>query len=503
MQNNKTIEFNEDSGLTDVLDLAGIPVKYADIGNGILIDDGTALELYIQSKLIQKIINKIPEAATEKPFSFDLGESSGEGVDIYSELDKIPCYLHRNGFKELSYGINYIFKEADQIARLYGDSFLLISVDDGQSPDQPVNINNIKSIEYLYLLSHHQLMPDGTNNHYFYTYNINAPDNLKEVHYIHPDRVLRFYGCQMPSGINIGTYRNYSILQACYESFVRMSGSVGSAHDMLQKHSAFIYAIKGFRDVAISTDTNKKNDFFKSVFKGVLDGIGRMGGVLMDSESTANFINRNYGGVDTLVNLIMDIFIAHSDLPRSILLGSSNSSAFSEGGLSDRIEFANSVRIYQNNNYKPKLKVLGNYYLLSKQSVVKKIDKWDVSFPSILALTPKEQAELEKLYAESDTIRIRDGVLTENEIRQSRYSGTTFGTNITLDPNVTSDLIEQRRQEKMASQKIINQQTNQPQIKADASPKLVFNGRVLPLSEYEYYLESDNLENVEEQKTND
>jgi hypothetical protein len=115
-------------------------------------------------------------------------------------------------------------------------------------------------------------------------------------------------------------------------------------------------------------------------------------------------------------------------------------------------------------------------------------------------LTPKEQADLEKTYAESDTIRIRDGVLTENEVRQSRYSGTNFGTIITLDINVTSDLIEQRRQEKMTNQNKLNQQQQQPIIKTDSGDKIIINGVVLPLSEYESMYDIEEMGKLEDRK---
>jgi phage-related protein (TIGR01555 family) len=489
-----------DSGLTDVMDRANIPIKESDLSLGLIIDDVTALELYRSSSLIKKIVNAIPEVATEKPFNIDLGASSGEGVDIYGELEKIPCSIHRNGFREEFYGINEAFFEADQMARLFGNSYIFMGINDGQTNDQPVNINNITSIDYLYVLSHQQLTPDGANNRYTYSRNIQAPESLQETFYVHPSRVLRFYGSKIPSGISIGTYQDDSIIQSVYNSFIGMSGAVGASRDMLQKHSAFIYAIKGFKETAKLPEGSQRDNWFKAVFKGILDGIGRTGGVLMDADSTASFINRNYGGVDTLVDLLMNWFVAHSGLPRSKLLGSSNSSAFSEGGFSDRMEFASAVSSYQSNHYKSKLKTLISYYLVSKQSIVKKVDKWDISFPSVLVLTPKEQADLEKTYAESDTIRIRDGVLTENEVRQSRYSGTNFGTIITLDINVTSDLIEQRRQEKMTSQNKLNQQQQQPIIKTDSGDKIIINGVVLPLSEYESMYDIEEMGKLEDRK---
>jgi hypothetical protein len=278
-----------------------------------------------------------------------------------------------------------------------------------------------------------------------------------------------------------------------------MSGAVGASHDMLQKHSAFIYAIKGYES-AIGWQETKRDYWFKGIFKGVLDAVGRTGGILMDAGSTASFINRNYGGVDTLVNLLMGWFVAHSGLPKSMLLESSESSAFSDKGFSDRVQFARSTSSYQSNHYKPKLKTLISYYLASKQSIIKKVDKLDISFPSVLVLTPKEQAELEGIYSKNDDLYMKNGVLTENEVRQSRFSGTNFGTSITLDINVTSDLIEQRRQEKMTNQNKLNQQQQQPIIKTDSGDKIIINGVVLPLSEYESMYDIEEMEKLEDKK---
>jgi phage-related protein (TIGR01555 family) len=58
---------------------------------------------------------------------------------------------------------------------------------------------------------------------------------------------------------------------------------------------------------------------------------------------------------------------------------------------------------------------------------------WTVTFPPLWQMTQLEEADLEKKHAETDHIRIEDGVLLPEEVTMSRYGGDQYGHDISLD----------------------------------------------------------------------
>jgi hypothetical protein len=174
-------------------------------------------------------------------------------------------------------------------------------------------------------------------------------------------------------------------------------------------------------------------------------GMSTVKGLMLDAENeSASFISRNYGGVDQILDRLLELLVANSGMPRTKLLGSSNTGAFSEGGLSDRYEWADCISGYQQLFLHQPVKQLYRYLFLAADSPTRGAlpAAWDFEWAETLQLTKLEQATLEETLGKADMLALRNGTLHPREVRESRYGGQTFGLTITIDPALTEELMK-------------------------------------------------------------
>lgn len=429
-------------------------------------------QLYQQSKFVQRIIDVYPTESGMVDPEFNSESNTIDTVALSRALRQLTVYNISESYR----GTIPALKEASILSRLDGDGYLIIGVNDGQEFDQPVNESSIQSVDWLYCVSGNYLKRDATRRDYYqFSVDISSQiDDLKTTRYIHESRIIHLAGKKLPGELfRDNGHQNDSIMQAIFAEFVRFINSVNAGSSMLSSHSIFKYKLNGLKDLK----GVQGQEALTNRFMNIMLGLNSIGGLFFDAQmEDAEFIQRQYNGVDTLTGLILDIFVAASDMPRSKLLGSSNSTSFSEGGESDRYEWAQRVKSWQVENWKAPLELLSKYVLLAQGQSVD--DDFSVDFPSILQLTDKEVAELKKLYSESDTAYLNAGVLTALEVRESRFGGTDFNCEITLG-ELPVEPVEKPVAEDAVY--LVNPTTN----------KIILpNNQVLPLSDYDRILES-------------
>ena len=446
-------------------------------------------QLYQQSKFIQRIVDTYPYESAQKEPEFDFDEEV-DTEDLKQSLRDVQVFNIAQGYTGAMDG----FIEASVLSRIHGDAYLIIGVDDGQAFDQPVNEAAIRSIDWLYCCSGQYLTFDTTRRG-FYQFSVDARSEVEELRgtrYIHRSRVLPFAGKKLPGELyRDNGHRNDSVIQAIFSEFCRFVNAVNAGAGMLSSHSIFKYKLAGLA----SLKGVQGQEALVNRFTSIKLGLNSIGGLFFDAErEDADFIQRQYSGVDTLTSLILDIFVAVSDMPRSKLLGSSNTGAFSEGGESDRYEWAQRVASWQQFNWKANLEQLA-WYLMLSQGMRAERRNYCVRFPSILQLTDKETAELRKLYSESDVNYLNAGVLMAEEVRESRFGGTQFNEEITLDDDFEeSPELEEPEEQPPEAEEAMDAIKVDPQ-----SNKIILSeGQLIPLSDYDRILEELELEGFED-----
>lgn len=445
------------------------------------LDDDALTHIYRSSKLIQKIIDRYPKDATLcEPIIKQSGTIDTDA--ICSKWRTIEVNAIGNTYR----GVNSAFEEAGLLARLYGNAYIIMGIDDGQDFSDPVDESSIQSIRWLAVRDKTLIkpLPSDRNIYQFQVSVENKLPNGESGLKIHKTRLLKFHGNRL-RGYALRTaehtYEDDSIIQALFEQFNSFLTGVRSGASMLASHSVFKYKLNGLSHLTKTEDS----DLLRKRFLGIIKGLSSMKGLFFDAQQEdADFINRTYGGVDGLINSLRDCFVSVAEMPHSMLFGSPTGGAFSESGSSDRYEWAANVASYQKSEFLPNHLELLRLSCLAKDSPTKGIFPNDLSidYPSILQLTAKEKAEIKKLYAEIDSIYIDKGVLSPIEVRQ-RFAGTEYSEEIEL-MNIEIEEPEEKEQIEVEEPEDDDMELNKADSVEIINNKVRINGQLLPLSEY-------------------
>lgn len=407
---------------------------------------------YRKYSLIQKLIDTLPVDAAAKKIEIQCDSNLIDIDHLHSVLETLPVLsLGRN-----STSLKEAIVEASILGRLYGDGYILIGIDDGEPFDRPVNEQNIRSIEWLAPRSNYYIIPHSLNSEYYYVTRSYSNDPLeqmqndrsKHILYVHESRILKFPGKRLwGEDYWHNGYCNDPLLQGVFNEWVQFVVGKKALSSMLDSHSLFKYKLKGLDKLSAQNEMQSLLNRFDAMFAS----LSVIKGIPVDADrEDAEFINRNYSGAEKVMDMLIDLLVAAFDMPRSKILNASGKTAFSEGGESDRYEWAAIVRRYQENRWKPELNKLIHYMLLSddcpeyQQAYLADCHnrnfnylplaapEWSISFPSILQLTDKEEADLKLVTAQTDEIYLRNNVLSPTEIRNSRFANSEWSSATTL-----------------------------------------------------------------------
>jgi phage-related protein (TIGR01555 family) len=432
--------------------------------------------LFRTSRVIEKAVLTIPYDATVKPPQLEIDNDLKLAEQIEVEIRKFD-------FLKLA-------MDAWERGRLYGEGYLVLDVNDGNDYNEPLDFNKIRSIDNIKVSDCTEILPYNVsirgNFEYYQIINhehLYSQDKImNSFSFIHKSRVIKFPGKPLFGEMLVDNDgHSDSIVVGLFNEFVSWYTSLNSGSNMLASHSLFTYRMKGLRQL---TKTQDREGLYNR-FSTLMQGMSSLKGLVLDADGEdAEFINRNYGGVQEIISELKENLASASGLPYTLLWGTPTGGAFSESGASDRYEHARNITQQQNRILRPAL----NYFTKILFAIGKKQDvDFEWHFPSVLQLTDKEQAELQKLYAEADQIRLRDKILHPMEIRQSRYGQPELGANIETQEEYEEELnleLEQKREQQQKMMEMQNQ-TNQEENSQEDSFQDKFDGDILPQSEYD------------------
>lgn len=387
--------------------------------------------------LMRRIVDLVADEATREGFEILFG---GEGVNAQT-LSGVEQAIE--DLEILQY-----FNEAAKTSRLYGGSALVLYIDDGRSADMPVDVNNIRAVEGMDCLDRHQIAPViSEESIYDYSkatyYQIISGDLIQQPNltYIHKDRILRFDGVWLPYRTRQKNYGwGMSVLQSVYESFKHYYTGTSSIATLLTEFDIFVHKVRGLASMLAAgkegqvRDRLQLNDMSKSIYRGYA--------IDAEKEELA-FVSRQFGGVaEILEKLRLDV-IAASNIPHTLLFGQSPSGLGATGRSEER-DFAKTCHHYQEANFRKPLMKLMRYIMMSKTGPIKGAmpDNWRVSFKPLFEMNERELADVRARVAAVDARYIQVGVLTPQEVADSRFGKSEYSIETTIDPSIKRELPE-------------------------------------------------------------
>ena len=215
----------------------------------------TAESFYAADEIGAKIARIIPYDGTREGLTWNMDQTVDQ--------DEVVKFIEGE-FRRLK--VWQTFGWAWTLARVYGGAIIYMSIDDGRSPDRPLNLKKVKKINTLTVLDMWELninssdiVDDIADPNYglptFYHYNSSrgVGTNAEEVK-IHSSRVIRFDGITLPTRLyKQNNYWHDSI----YGSLARAIRNYSTTHDnismIISDFNQPVYKIEGLSE-AIAQD---------------------------------------------------------------------------------------------------------------------------------------------------------------------------------------------------------------------------------------------------------
>ena len=388
--------------------------------------------LYRQSVICQKVVELLPKAATATNW-LELTVGKGRrGIP-----DKAMQYANDLQLRSK-------VREAAILGRLDGDGFLVLGVDDGQAPEKAIDESRIRKISWVEALSRYQLFPDhnagrpGKPEYYsMFLRRQEALGGQYTTGKIHRSRVLRFPGKRLYSDlISLNSGYHDSILQAFYQSFIKYLVATEYSARMVQDYNLFIYKLKGLSQLILQ---GKESDILKR-FRAIQLSMSSLGGLAMDSENEdGQFISRNFGGLDQIIDRLKEDTGAAAGMPPTKLWGSSQKRALSNSAEGDKFEWADCVADWQAETLDEPLHEFFRLSLLAQNGASggRLPESWGLKYVSALRLNAKEQVALRKDQTQGvDIPSVTAGILLPQEVRESAWAGAEYTIERTLQPDL-------------------------------------------------------------------
>jgi phage-related protein (TIGR01555 family) len=411
------------------------------VGAKPILTEGELEALYahgIPRRYVDSISDEILRHQTTITLGGDDEENANDLIASFEEFLKATQFHHA-------------FSEVVKLQRLYGGAGLVLLIDDGLPPEEPVDISRIRSIQGYVPLSRHELIPeDFTITDYTKPshYRITTAQRLtpeQQGQYvnvrIHSSRVARFDGLYLPWNVRVrNTGWGLPVLQLVWEAYKRYESAMSGLESMTTDSDLFVHKIPGlFNRIATGNESDLRkrleaNNLSRSVY----------GGMVVDVEEELQFLNRALSNIASATEPFIKDLQAATGWPASILMGDSPGGLGKEGRFEERV-WASIVEQWQEVYCRTAVTEVFQYILVSREGPARgrPPEKWSVEFPSVFTETNSEKAALRLQVAQVDAQYINLGVLNALEVREARFGGTEYNIETTLSPAVTEQLIAQ------------------------------------------------------------
>ena len=354
--------------------------------------------IYADDGLGARIVDLLPEDMMKQGWHY-VFDNEKEGIDDFSKV-------YSRIFKDIK--ANHKIAQALKWARLYGGALVLLGVYDGQTLDQPLNLNKIKQFENLRIIPRNNVMygslewqmnPElphyGQVEYYTVMFYTGRQYEMKRVHY---SRVIEVKGIEIPSSeasLIPMEYRYWglSVFQRIQDRLKELGSTFSSLANLLNELTIGKYKYKDLATIMSSEGGEKlvqnrlqAMDMMKSVFHSIL----------LDTEETFERDTLSFGGVSDVIHQFMMMTSAATGYPMTKLFGISPGGLNSTGD-ADMYQYYDMVKARQESDLMPIL-----------DRLIKIISEWqripepEIVFNPLEQMTEKEQAELEEKKANTE-----------------------------------------------------------------------------------------------------
>lgn len=391
--------------------------------------------LYAVDATARRIVDYVPDEATREWIEFKMSEGDNKDPVKFAveEFERL-CAQHK-------------FRDAFSWARLYGGAGLLVSVDDGKNLDEPLILEDIRSVRSLTLLNRFELptakiitdleSPDfGKQEVYDISPRATVADGRKAGQYgmgVHHTRVIRFDGLPLPRRLfeqndNWGD----SVLPKILQALRNYNSSHNSLSSALSDFRFMIVKLNKLADMVGSDDDQALLARLQlmNISKSV------MGCVAIDAEKEdVSHLETNFANLDKVIEKVESRLVADSDLPHTVVLGEGAQGTLGGGGESEDDNAKDFVAGQQEMHLTRPINRLLEIVMAAKLGPFRGKEVEDLSwqFKPLWQMSEQEKANLHKTQAEADAIYLDRQVTSPENIAQSRWGSGEYSTETAME----------------------------------------------------------------------
>lgn len=372
-----------------------------------------AEEIYASDGLARRIITLLPFDAIREWVKFEEKELQPK---INDEVDRLKARKR-------------IIKAWDY-ARLYGGSGIFVNTGEPiEKLKDPLEMNTIREIKSLVVFSRHELQVDTTdletdissvNFDMPKTYNFMPRGRAGGGFRIHESRIIRFDGVELPTLLRVSNqYWGDSVYTGILEALRDFGISCGSIAHIVQEFRMLVYSVQNLAQDVVAGNKEKIQERME------LMNISRsvMGAFVLDKDGEGmDSMSANVTNLEKLMDVLSKRLQSVTDIPHTILFNESPSGLSATGKSEERIWY-DYVSSQQEQYLAEKIDRLLTMIFAAKSGPFKgrEPENWGYDFVPLWQMSDKEQAETNKMNAETDQIYVNMGTLEPSEVREDRF----------------------------------------------------------------------------------
>ena len=394
--------------------------------------DTQLTDAYEANGLFTKIIDRPAEEALKRGFDLKIKD---QDIMKYMEDKLDDLDWEQNATQALKW------------TRLYGGALMVMLINDGGSLTDPVNWNNVRSIDELRVYERPLVQPDY---HSIYRTVSNDPGRASKARFgtpqyfnvssiygtfkVHESRCLVFRNGVLPENSLNTQYRFWGIPE--YYRIKKNIQETYTAHGngvkLLDRCVQAIYKMKNLSGMLLTDDG--ENQVLKRL-NAIDMARGILNTMIIDADGEDyDFKQMSMSGVRDIIDSTCTMLSAVTDIPQTILFGRSPAGMNSTGE-SDMESYYNMVERIQKLNLKANGRTLID--LIFKEGMatgrLQTKPEYRLGFEKLWSLSEKEQADLDKQKADTEYVKAQTAeiycnlqVLSPEEIRAGLAKDDTF-----------------------------------------------------------------------------
>lgn len=391
---------------------------YGSYKRSVRISDMELRDLYHHHDLTKRIIDIRPKAMFREGFRVEIKDDTDAAKDVNQEIQKR--------------GIRGLFVRGMIWGSLYGGCLLIAGIDDGKDMSEPLDPDApIRTIRYFLLLDKRYLTPnswyedpEAEKYQEVETYRVMTPTGVLLESVIHESRCIRFGGAltdDQERKQNNGW--DYSQLQHIYDACRDGEANWKATNHLLSDASQAVFKIKGFIN-ALATPGGSATMQTRMELLDMARSVARS--VILDADHNESFerVATSFAGVADVLDRSMMRTASAARIPVTILYGRS-AAGMNATGDGDFRAFYDDLKGERTQEVDPDLRKVMEWIMRAADGPTQGNvpEEWEICYPKLWQSTPLEAAQISKLVAETDKIRIDSQVWTPEEVALSRARG--------------------------------------------------------------------------------